>query len=255
MFRKRQLFDREMDGMRLVLEALAQFLVMIMPTVGYVDTIRLMVRSKSTSAYNFKTIMLINIAQGAKVLYFFWHPYSITVFGQSVSLLVVATVLTLLKFHYSHKESLPASVCSRVIDIRKNICFRDYVLSLTLYSTVSYGVLVVGRYFLREVAVESLGLFSNVMEAATSFPMFLRVVVRKNVKNVSVVLIVQYLAGDILKYILYVIAKAPWSFFFGAFCQFAVDLVTSITFFVNYCRAKEQDEGELLDTDEKESSA
>ena len=224
--------------------------VMVFPTVGYVDTLRLMRNSKSAAAYNFNTVQIINIAQGTKVIYYVYRPYSTTIFGQSLSLLVAATMLTFLRFQYEHypAESRP-SMTTRILNMAQNCCFLDYVLSLFVYVSITVAGMVILRSFVGDAAVELLGLFSNLAEATTSFPMFVRIVVMRNVKDVSPVLVLQYLFGDIFKFVLYMIARAPWSFFFGAVCQFVVDVITTVVFTKHMlCDKPVEDEEELLES-------
>lgn len=229
-------------------------IVMVFPTVGYVDTIRLMRNSKSSAAYNFNTIQIINIAQGTKVLYYFWKPFSNTIFGQSVSLLVVATILTYLRFKYeNHPPESRPNYLVRIMNMARNCSFLDYVVSLVVYVSATVIVLSILRSLLGDSIVEGLGIFSNMVEATTSFPMFIRIVVLHNVKDVSAILVLQYLFGDIFKVGLYWIARAPWSFFLGAFCQMAVDIVTTIVFTKQtVCEHVVEDEQELLDANEQD---
>jgi hypothetical protein len=79
-------------------------------------------------------------------------------------------------------------------------------------------------------AAEAVGVVANVVESAVSLPMFAKVVVRRDVSAVSVVLILQYIVGDLMKIGIFVLTRSPWSFMLGGFCQLAIDTVLFLTF-------------------------
>ncbi|OHT12630.1 hypothetical protein TRFO_03670 [Tritrichomonas foetus] len=81
--------------------------IIISPTVGYIDTIRIMIQTRKPDYYNPNTILLILFAQGNKVLFYIHHPYATLIFGQAISLLLAATILTILKYVFS-KNGKPA---------------------------------------------------------------------------------------------------------------------------------------------------
>jgi hypothetical protein len=61
--------------------------------------------------------------------------------------------------------------------------------------------------------------------------MFIKIVIRRDINNVSIVLVLQYLSGDMMKIVLFVLARTPWSFLFGASCQLTLDSILFITYF------------------------
>ncbi|OHT14080.1 hypothetical protein TRFO_15611 [Tritrichomonas foetus] len=74
--------------------------IMLMPTIGYLDMVRMMIISKSSAAFNFTTVSILLLAHGLKIFYFFLNPYAINVFGQSISQFCVAIFMTFFKFKF-----------------------------------------------------------------------------------------------------------------------------------------------------------
>jgi hypothetical protein len=68
-------------------------------------------------------------------------------------------------------------------------------------------------------------------------------VIRRDVNNISSVLVLQYIVGDIMKLFTFMFVATPWVFVFGAYCQCSIDGLTSLTFFYLQRRAKSRTEG------------
>jgi hypothetical protein len=229
-------------------------LVIVMPTVGYLDTLRLMVVGQTAAPYQLGIVMILNAAHGLKVLYFIYHRFAFSIFGQSVSQLTVALFLSFLKFRYSIDDAaanfphLSDSVVrrwkcpdcdpSRLVAISKAQSFLEFLLTLGLYSGLVVAAFFAGCRALGEkLVVESVGLIANLMESTVSVPMFIKIVVRRDISDVSLILVLQYLFGDMMKIVLFIMARTPWSFLFGAFCQLTLDSILFITYFHHLFRA------------------
>ncbi|OHT17477.1 hypothetical protein TRFO_02498 [Tritrichomonas foetus] len=226
---------------------IVDFFVMICPTFGYIDTIRIMIKTRRTENYNINTVLIIFFAQGNKVLFYFFHPYATRIFGQTVCLLLAATILTMLRFLFnknmsSAKKNNQNKKTKTLIDSEKfnfrevlNIfqaeSFPQFLTILLAYAFIDLAIFIVCcKIFGIKFTVDTLGLIANLVESSTSFPTFIRVVINKDIITVSPVLIMQYISGDIMKIILFTISKTPWSFVFGGCCQLTVDTIMVFTF-------------------------
>jgi hypothetical protein len=214
-----------------------EILLLLLPSAGYLDTIRLMIVAKTPTAYDFRLIMIVTSAQAMKITFFFYHRYSIIVFGQALTVFLSATLLTFLKFHYSVNETGPdidesPSKMVRIACIWKNTSFTEYVFSLACYSLVLFGFFLIACFIAgRQIAAETLGFIANLVELTISLPLFLQVVVERKLKHVSPILVLQYASGDVMRLILFVMVKTPWMFTAGASLSLAVTLTTAVCFF------------------------
>ncbi|KAK8895907.1 PQ-loop repeat-containing protein 1 [Tritrichomonas musculus] len=250
MIKAPQVFLYILDGM-----------IIISPTIGYIDTMRIMIKTRRSDHYNINTILIIYFAQGTKLLFYFYHKFATRILGQIIMLLSSATILTLIKFIYCDKKEKievlsPATqnkkgnrtenqieTISRkqknvtyFFNIHSSATLFDFIISFSLYLIIIY---LTFRFFFSlfgSKAVDFLGIISNLAEALTSFPTFIRVVIHQDALTTSPLLVLQYLCGDMLKIGVYSISKAPWSFFFGAFCQLSVDIITNKCFLRLYIK-------------------
>jgi hypothetical protein len=221
---------------------------MIMPTAGYFDTGRLMISTQSSSAYNLTIVMILTMSMGLKIIYYIYHKFAFSIFGQCVSQFSVATFLSFLKFKYSTDQFVtqnplltenPPRNCefpnladlARFFVISRARNFAEYLMTLCIYFMVSFFVFAgFCRILSEKVTVDLLGLTANLIESSISVPLFVKIVVREDIKAVSIILMLQYIIGDIAKIGLFVIMRTPWSFIIGGFCQLAMDTVIFITF-------------------------
>jgi hypothetical protein len=207
----------------------------------------MMINSRSAGAYNSKTVIIIFTAQGLKVFYFFFHEYSIVILGQALCLLIAATVLTFLKFRYPDQRELYRSN-PRLTELDSTIprfflpsnaasCCQ-FVAMMFAYALVVLVLFLVASFVIdQSEVVEFVGLFATLCESLTSLPIVARVVIGRNIQDVSPILIGQYMIGDLLKVGLILVTKAPWVFLLGAICQSSADLVCLLVFAqLRFCR-------------------
>jgi hypothetical protein len=218
------------------------FFVIMMPTSGYFDTVRMMIQSHSAAAYNLNICMILNASMSLKILYYIYHRFAFSIFGQCVSQLTVATILSFLKFRYGTLEEEadvpllpdsphPPGSFSRYLQISKARNFFEYVFTLVIYFCIAFAVFIVSCHlFYEKLVVDLLGLIANLIESTVSIPMFVKIVIRRDINAVSVVLVLQYILGDMMKIALFIITRTPWSFLCGGFCQLSIDTVLFITF-------------------------
>ena len=241
---------------------LFDFGVMIMPTSGYVDTCRLMIQSQSPGAFSYMTTLILISAHGLKILYFIYHPYALRIFGQSVTQFLIAFVMAFLKYHYSkayistessqiqrrHSTTIsPKKHAHQLYQNRLDLSyylmitstksFAEFFLSFLLYATASISLFFIIYYMVNEtLAISLVGVVANIIDSTVSIPTFVKIVIRRDINNVSFVLIMQFICGDYMKLALFIFSHTPWSFIAGAVFQATID---TILFFVylklSYC--------------------
>jgi hypothetical protein len=226
--------------MEIVLKYVIRPVIVLLPTVGYVDTMRLMVRSRTSAPYNLNTVLILFTGQGLKALYYIYHRFSNIVFGQCVALLVCATALTVLNFCYDALEMLgkPEQFTPTLrprflkwLSIwEARSCWR-FTAVMVGYAMAVFTVFRCLYVFLGAVmVVNAVGVIANLIEAMVSLPIFVRVVVQRSCANLSIILIFQYILADVMKIGLFLITRVPRSFIFGASCQLGIDLTTVTTY-------------------------
>lgn len=232
--------------------------VMVMPAIGYVDTNRIMCATKSSAAYNFETVLILLSSQYLKVIYFVYHPYAIRIFGQSISQLLIALSLTFFKHRYKDPKQVRAMpYWKRILTMDSAKNYREFLVSLGFYYAAAFAVFqLAARVIGRNTAAEATGLIANIIESMVSLPIFADVVIHKVVKNVSFVLILQYLFGDMVKIALFILSKTPWFFVAGGCFQLFVDTILFAVYCrLSFCSKKRVVDEEKLISDEEEDES
>lgn len=242
---KPHLFGRHIGIINFIL-LIIDLIIMIIPTIGYLDTLRIMIKNKNPDVFPEQIIIILLIAHSMKIMYFIYHHYAIRIFGQSVSQIIVALLLAYTKFYYlninsnkpkrrrssahgdkDHPQSFFSTYC-RIPAPKDFFKFLIYILFHI------FGIFAVFRLFYHcfshKFMVNILSYLANFIESGISIPIFVRVVIRKDVNNVSTLLILQYISGDILKLGLFLLNHTPISFIVGSILQLALDVTICIYF-------------------------
>lgn len=239
-------------------------LIMFMPTIGYLDTVRIMINSKSATAFPYNTCLILLISHGLKIIYFIYHPYAIRLFGQSVTQIGAALLMAFIKFHYSGKnykmrrKSSANSLKEEIkvqksnfyyyLYIRNTKNFLEFLISITHYTVITLFTLFICIHILEEkLIIDLIGILANLIESTVSIPIFIKIVIKKDISNLSAILIVQFVLGDILKLTLFLLNNAPLSFIGGSLIQISLDL-TLFAFYLqlSFCRKTYRSEEEIL---------
>lgn len=243
---------KKMLSFRGFLLSIADLIIIISPTIGHIDIIRLMLKTRNICYYDLHSVLLIIISQGLKLLYYFYHHYAMRIFWQAVGLLVTVNIMTFVKFCFCNREKVSTDKGdsqvyehSRTNSTTIKLCYFNIWRSHSIFQfyicLIFYALIILilcalaSHTFGLLIAVETIGLFSNMVEALISFPVFYRIVILSNIFATSPVLIVQYLFADITKLSVYVISKVPFSFYPGAILRLVVDILTNLKFIIIYC--------------------
>ncbi|OHT08155.1 hypothetical protein TRFO_23439 [Tritrichomonas foetus] len=225
-------------------------IVMIAPTSGYLDTVRIMITNKSPAAFNYNTCLILLSAHGLKILYYIYHPYAIRIFGQSITQFSVAMVMAFLKYRYSrsgpdsiqrrqstssiHDEIVihrPKNKFAYFLSITSTVTFGEFMTSFFLYALAILSLFYLSYFTINETAtVDAIGLIANLIESTVSVPTFIKIVCYRDINNVSNVLILQFVFGDMMKLALFILSGTPWSFIAGALLQLTLDIILFVTY-------------------------
>ena len=229
------------------------------------DQIRIILTTKSNSIYNKNLALILISSNTLKIMYWFFEPFSVLVFGQCIALWVTQFVLTYLNFKYSDDEkpffpnaptvlnrsrfSKPNSILSlfKITNARTFIEFCVYYVTYALTAGIVFvlACLVFGS----SISIEALGLLGNLIDVLIPFPMFTKLVIRRDITNLSTVLLVQFVGGDIMKLVIFAASHSPWQFMLAGSIQIVLDSLSNITYFtLSYFQKKR----EICNPDEQE---
>ena len=220
---------------------IVDFFIMVIPACGYLDTTRIMIETQSPAAFNPIQCIILISAQGLKIFYRIFHPYAARVFGQSVSQFTVAFLMVYLKYRYSKPQ--PQSKHEKISTEKMNFpyyfyilrmkSFFEFLISFSLYLSIISVIFYIGYNFIDEKSsIETIGIIANLIETTIVLPLFYKVVIQRDIKNLSKILVIQFASGDIMRLVLFILSNAPISFIAGVCLQITLDLIM----FANYLK-------------------
>lgn len=251
-----------------IIMTIIDIFIMFMPTIGYLDTVRIMIKSQSSTAFPYNTCLILLSSHGLKTLYFIYHPYALILFGQSVTQIGAALLMAYVKFYYSGKSyksrrrSLTNSIKDEIqkqkyflyyyMNVKNSKNFFEFLISITFYLIISMFFFFIFFFVIGEkVTIDMIGILANLIESTVSIPIFIKIVFNKDITNISILLILQFVIGDFMKLALFILNKAPLSFIGGSLLQMSLDL-TLFAFFLKlyFCKKQTLSENELLISDQ-----
>jgi hypothetical protein len=215
--------------------------LMWFPTLGYLDQLRKMIRSQSGEYFNRSTALILLFSNSLRFLYWLHEPWKPFLLLQAVAVVATQLVLATVFFHYerARREKVGSARwlwCSRglrqALNARSAHSAPDFFTSLAACGFLILTVFLTLSALFGYRRVDTLFAFvANLADTAVSIPQFTQVVIERNVANTSVVLILQFVAGDITKFIMFRIAGTTWPFFFGAALQICIDSIVAASYF------------------------
>lgn len=220
----------------------------LIPTVGYLDVMRMMYTSKTQAGYNMRIVLIMLTSNGLKLTYYYFDPFSDLIFSQSLSVFITMFILTYLYFHYtpaqqSTKQQNSSRLPIQIFRIASSTSFGAFMTSFLAYTVLTVAVFaVLFLVFGREMTCSTFSLVANLVDSTVSIPLFIKVVVHRIFENVSMVMVVQYFSGDVTKLLFFRLSHTKWPFYVGGFIQLILDLSVVIVFFASTLHHEEKTE-------------
>lgn len=236
-------------GGSLLIFPLYLFAIVALPNIGFIDTIRLMVKNRNAASFNFATCLILISSNGIKILYYIFRQYEINTFLHVISQFSIAIIMIYLKYYYmkkpkrsSKKKTVNSNSTSyqtgianifRYLFITRMTTFKDFLISFSIYFIIFLITFIISYLPDKESTLSFFGNIANLLELMIVIPTFIRVIVYKDVKNISPILIVQFAFGDIVKLVIFLLSDVSGWMIFGVCIQIVVNM-TLLTVFCQY---------------------
>lgn len=216
-------------------------LVIVCPTIGYIDQFKTLIQTKNSRVFNLTSGLILLAANFMRFLYWIYEPFLPYLLGQSVAVFSLQLLMGIWSFNYSQLPKSHTQTRFRpqirglksLLDIFNLASGFEFVSSVIVYGLIITGVYILMCLILTTHKVNSIIIIvSNVVETTVSLPMFILIVFKHDILGISIVLLVQYAFGDLLKIIMFSFSGAGWAFLFGAILQFSIDSTNIIAFFI-----------------------
>ena len=212
-------------------------IVIIMPTIGYIDQLKKMIQTRNSSAFNMPTALILLLSNTLRFIYWTFEPFQTYLLGQSIAVFLIQMILALKSFEYSDFPRSFVSPLSQTKirlpskhELKNSLRIADsktpfeFIVSCLTYALILIAIFTVMSLVIGlKLSLQIIIFAANIIDTTVSFPMFKRIVFEHNIENLSVILIGQYLLGDILKIIMFTVGKSGMAFIFGAVLQTAID--------------------------------
>lgn len=224
--------------------------IVALPNIGFIDTIRLMVKNRNAASFNFATCLILLSSNGIKILYYIFRQYEINTFLHVISQFSIAIIMIYLKYYYTKKpkrsnkqKAVNSNSSSRqtgisrafsYLFITKMTTFKDFLISFYIYFSIILITFIVSYLPDKESTLSFFGNIANLLELIIAIPTFIRVVIYKDVKNISTILVVQFALGDIIKLVIFLLSDTSGWLIFGV----CIQIIVNMTLFTIFCQNK-----------------
>ena len=164
---------------------------------------------------------------------------------RGVGLCFVAFLHTFLRFrllaknptseipHFGNNTSIVSQIFETItknpkkaMNIFSALTFLEFFTSVLFYYLIFFIFYIITKIICGvHTAVNISSIIANLIDALVPLPVFSLVVIHSNIESVSIVLIIQYVFGDMFKIFLCYVTHSPWPFIFGSTLQLILDSI------------------------------
>lgn len=215
--------------------------VIFAPSLGLFDTLRKMIVTKSGACYNRQTGSIQIVTNFLRFVYWRHRPVKSFLVRQSLSVFGLHVLLSVLSFVFDSHSDTKVLLQRSSWDVSNMSEFVTRVVVMFVSIVTVFGVVCV----LVDVsfALTATIVLANGLDVMTSLPHFIEIVWWREVAHVSYVVVFQYLVGDIMKLILFIIGRSGWPFIASAIVQTLMDSIL-VTSFIYQKRSQRKDDSE-----------
>jgi hypothetical protein len=224
-----------------IFQTLLFAIIIPLPTIGYCDQLRKMILRESSEFFNRDTALILFFSNTLRFLYWIYEPWEGYLLGQSLAVFFVQILMAALAFYFDSLKSekisfsapkyLPRNI-RYYLNIRKIKHGRDFFTALAGFGIAIFFVFLILVLLIgKSTACLLIILIANLADTLVSIPNFILIVIEKNIEKASVVLVIQFVIGDLMKFLMFWMGGTAWPFVFGALVQICVDGIVAASFF------------------------
>jgi hypothetical protein len=195
------------------------------PMLGYLDQLRRMWVSKSSANFKPDSSLVLLFSNYLRVIYWYENRFATYLVIQSMVTLIVHIMLCFGFFRYrgsstnGTQELRSLGVSTLVHPFRVKTFIEFFVILSLWFSIVILLVFLLGFMLGFGPISGIVGLISNMIDSFTTFPVFVSVVVQRDISCMTNVLLFQFVVAVCLKAVLFLWRPVPWPFRAGVAVQ------------------------------------
>jgi len=220
-------------------------LCVFLPTTGYLDQIRVMLKTKSSSNFKMHSSLVLLLSNYLRLLYSFNTKFEAYLVWQSVATISIHLTLAFLYYYYQPKSphvspSMPEGLQEFYSKKRSIYQFKPYssdsfaqfMFSLaTVYIGGVLAYFIASMFFEISLVSEVVGILSNGVDCLVTLPQFIIVVIQRDTKYVTILLVGQWVFASVFKAVLFLCRPVPWPFRFGVGVQAIFTIMITVSYF------------------------
>ena len=224
-----------------ILKLSADFLIIFFPSIGYFFQGIKFQKTKSSIGFSKILCLLILLANILRIYFWLGKPFEKSLLFQSI--VVIISQIYLMHYYLKYRErprdvnKFPPerSILNHIIswkDIFRpskiwnwdyEIDFYKFIFLIFLFLTIIY--LIIGKSFLQ--FYDALGIISVALETFIEIPQIKENCVTRNVKNLSMAMVLSWFVGDLFKSVYNLVNKSPLQLIVGGLILNCEDIILS----------------------------
>jgi uncharacterized protein with PQ loop repeat len=234
--------------MNKIISKIIDILFIFAPNIGYIHQCLKINKNRDSTGFSKFISFILIIAYNIRFFFYFGEKFEITILYQAIFCFIMQ--LTLLYICIIYDKTLKNRKNSNYFLINQFWnwpYFIDYIFFISFFSAFMSFISNFFSYKNKHY-IFILGLLTSFFEALLDIPQIIELYKNKNVKSLSLVLIMTWVFGDLFKFIYYIIKKAPYQLIGCAIFQLSCDfIIIGQVFYYN----KKADYLKVSNTDEK----
>uniref|UniRef100_A0A6B2G2R8 PQ-loop repeat-containing protein 1 (Trinotate prediction) n=1 Tax=Myxobolus squamalis TaxID=59785 RepID=A0A6B2G2R8_MYXSQ len=195
-----------------------QFLMIFFPPVPYLMQLVKIINSKSSEGFSTAVCHIILLSSIFKIAFWFRNPFDTALLLQC--LILVLTNFVLLHYCYSYSNDVKKEAHAFMMPQNQTIFHLICAFLILQLSTIVFIMLL--PYNSKHIQV--IGSISSFLEALVTLPQLYYNYSNKNVKGLSMTMVIMWLCGDVFKFFYLVGVSAPFQFVYCNVFQTIVDI-------------------------------
>lgn len=223
--------------------------IVVAPSIGLFDTLLKMIQNKSNKHYNRHASILQIISNFLRFVYWWYVPVTSYLLHQSILCFSIHFIMSILAFFFTDSKPLRLSMSDlhryrhsqhSYLNIMSSSTLFEFVVGVTIYMSTIFIIFQASSMIIgRNIALTAVIVASNALDATKSVPHFIQVVIKGEWQCVSFILVIQYIIGDVMKLVLYVLGRAGAAFIIGSVVQLVMDTILVVSYI---CQRKSPEE-------------
>ena len=207
----------ESDTSSSFLKLSADFLIIFLPSVGYFFQAIKFQKTKSSKGFSKSLCLLLLLANILRIYFWIGKPFEKSLLFQSI--VVIISQIYLIHYYLKYQEKPPSKFWNWDYEI-------DYYKFIFLFfSIMSIICAIIGRNLIKFYDV--IGTISVGIETFIEIPQIKENCVTKNVKNLSMAMVLMWFIGDLFKTVYNLVNKSPIQMIVGGLIQNCEDIILS----------------------------